>query len=64
MQDVPVNAQPLYARVVFRSISIIPLILNNTEKRKFEINGKHAWARKYVPKRNRSPPPPAAAAGF
>lgn len=64
MQEVSEDVQPLYARVVFRSFSTIGLILNNTERRKFEVNEKHVWARKFVPKRNRSPAPSPPPAGF
>lgn len=53
MQEVQPNEQPLFARIVFRTASIIVGILNGNCRAKFTINGKHAWARKYVPKRSR-----------
>ncbi|KAA8523323.1 hypothetical protein F0562_009746 [Nyssa sinensis] len=50
MQEVPPNEQSLYARIVFFSASAIDMILNGQEKVKYNINGKHIWARKFVPK--------------
>ncbi|XP_050220062.1 uncharacterized protein LOC126670392 [Mercurialis annua] len=44
------NEQALFARIVFRSPVTIPSILNGEDKAKFYINGKHVWARKFVPK--------------
>ncbi|KAI3410843.1 uncharacterized protein J3R85_018356 [Psidium guajava] len=64
MQEVQAGEQPLFARVVFRSASTIDQVLDASGKAKFIINGKHVWARKFVPKRNdshravRQPPPP------
>lgn len=62
MQEVQAGEQPLFARVVFRSASSIDHVLGATGKAKFIINGKHVWARKFVPKRGNShraaqPPP-------
>ncbi|XP_020229221.1 uncharacterized protein LOC109810223 [Cajanus cajan] len=56
MQDVVPPEQPLYARVVIRAeaIHMIDHILESTNKVKLSINGKHAWARKYVRKDNKS----------
>ncbi|XP_027368743.1 uncharacterized protein LOC113874729 [Abrus precatorius] len=51
MQEVQPNEQPLFARIVFHKISIIDMILRGANKAKFTINGKHVWARKFVPKR-------------
>ncbi|KAL2338789.1 hypothetical protein Fmac_013235 [Flemingia macrophylla] len=51
MQEVQPNEQPLFARIVFRMISTIDMILRGASKAKFSINGKHVWARKFVPKR-------------
>ncbi|GMH23306.1 hypothetical protein Nepgr_025149 [Nepenthes gracilis] len=51
MQDVQANEQPLFARIVVNSASKVELILQGAEKMKFTINGKHVWARKFVPKR-------------
>ncbi|XP_030530431.2 uncharacterized protein LOC115740920 [Rhodamnia argentea] len=64
MQEVQTGEQPLFARVVFQSASTIDQVLGTSGKAKFIINGKHVWARKFVPKRNHShravhqPPPP------
>lgn len=54
MQDVPSSEQSLFARIVFNSASTIDMILNGMGKVKFTINGKHVWARKFVPKRTKS----------
>ncbi|XVF35133.1 hypothetical protein REPUB_Repub18cG0118600 [Reevesia pubescens] len=51
MQEVLPNGQSLFARIVFHSVSAIEAILNGMGKVKFTINGKHVWARKFVPKR-------------
>ncbi|KAK3436170.1 hypothetical protein EUGRSUZ_C00815 [Eucalyptus grandis] len=51
MQEVQAGEQPLFARVVFRSASTIEHVLDASGKTKFIINGKHVWARKFVPKR-------------
>ncbi|OWM74414.1 uncharacterized protein LOC116197379 [Punica granatum] len=53
MQEVKPNEQSLFARIVFRTASSVGHILNGTSRAKFTINGKHAWARKYVPKRSK-----------
>ncbi|KAJ1380680.1 hypothetical protein SESBI_45821 [Sesbania bispinosa] len=45
------NEQPLFARIVFNKVCNIDMILRGTTKVKFTINGKHVWARKFVPKR-------------
>ncbi|KAF5748423.1 hypothetical protein HS088_TW04G00377 [Tripterygium wilfordii] len=65
MQEAKNNEQALFARIVFNNSSIIDMILEGVDKAKFTINGKHVWARKFVPKRPRasvntsqSPPPP------
>ncbi|KAF8034025.1 hypothetical protein BT93_C0337 [Corymbia citriodora subsp. variegata] len=64
MQEVQAGEQPLFARVVFRSASTIEHVLDASGKAKFIINGKHVWARKFVPKRTNGhravhqPPPP------
>ncbi|KAK9275831.1 hypothetical protein L1049_023103 [Liquidambar formosana] len=58
MQEVQPHEQALFARIVFRSPTTIQMILRGTGKAKFTINGKHVWARKFVPKRSKSVPPP------
>lgn len=45
--------QPLYARIVFFQAEFIHIILNDSSKAKFTINGKHVWMRKYVPRGQR-----------
>ncbi|ESW17440.1 hypothetical protein PHAVU_007G239900 [Phaseolus vulgaris] len=57
MQEVVPPDQPLYARVVIRSraIHLVDYLLESTNKVKLSINGKHAWARKYLRKGNKSP---------
>ncbi|KAL3523347.1 hypothetical protein ACH5RR_016181 [Cinchona calisaya] len=54
MQEVPPNEQVLFARVVSRSASVVDTIVE-PGRAKYNINGKHVWARKYV-KKHRSPP--------
>ncbi|XP_031267907.1 uncharacterized protein LOC116126353 isoform X3 [Pistacia vera] len=61
MQEVQSTEQSLFARIVFHSASSINVILNGLGKAKFTINGKHVWARKFIPKRPKSlltPPKP------
>ncbi|KAE8710441.1 putative RNA-directed DNA polymerase (Reverse transcriptase), Ribonuclease H [Hibiscus syriacus] len=50
MQEVMPNEQSLFARIVCYSTTAIEMILNGSGKAKFNINGKHVWARKFVPK--------------
>ncbi|KAJ9168044.1 hypothetical protein P3X46_019618 [Hevea brasiliensis] len=54
MQEVESHEQALFARIVFHSAATIEVILNGLDKAKFNINGKHVWARKFVPKRPKS----------
>ncbi|XP_004508244.1 uncharacterized protein [Cicer arietinum] len=51
MQEVAGNEQALFARIVFHKVNTIDMILRGASKVKFSINGKHVWARKFVPKR-------------
>lgn len=47
------NDQALYARLVLRSSDKIPEIVTVSDgisRTKYTINGKHVWARKYIPK--------------
>lgn len=57
MQEVVPPDQPLYARVVIRSnaVHMVDYLLESSNKVKLSINGKHAWARKYLRKGNKSP---------
>ncbi|KAJ7979245.1 Rho guanine nucleotide exchange factor [Quillaja saponaria] len=54
MQEVQTNEQSLFARIVFHKASTIDGILRGRTKAKFTINGKHVWARKFLPKRTKS----------
>ena len=54
MQEVQPHQQALFARIVFHNASNMEMILGGLGKVKFIINGKHVWARKFVPKRARS----------
>ncbi|KAJ9687189.1 hypothetical protein PVL29_015870 [Vitis rotundifolia] len=47
MEEVSRNRQPLFARLVLRSVSTVDRILNGSSIAKFAINSKHIWARKY-----------------
>ncbi|XP_052181770.1 uncharacterized protein LOC127794583 isoform X2 [Diospyros lotus] len=58
MQEAPPDEQALFARIVFTSPAFVMLTLNGMEKAKFNINGKHIWLRKYVPRRQRYTAPP------
>ncbi|EEF38483.1 uncharacterized protein LOC8263380 [Ricinus communis] len=66
MQEVLVgDHQPLYARLIVRSPTLIEVVLEGKSKAKFSINGKHVWARKYIRKNPRflsplSPPQSAS----
>ncbi|VFQ64421.1 unnamed protein product [Cuscuta campestris] len=64
MQEVPAGEQVLYAKLVARSLPALEAIVVGG-KAKYNINGKHVWARKYVKKQSSnnnknssSPPPP------
>lgn len=51
MQEVvAAEDQPLYARLVVPSASVIETVLEGRNRAKFSINGKHVWARKFVRK--------------
>lgn len=43
---------PQYAYVTFCTLQTVFRVLNGTQKAKFIINGKHLWARRYIPRRN------------
>ncbi|RDX75870.1 hypothetical protein CR513_44203, partial [Mucuna pruriens] len=51
MDVVKPSEQALFARIIFRKVSTIDMILEGATKAKFTINGKHVWARKFVPNR-------------
>ncbi|CAI9772430.1 unnamed protein product [Fraxinus pennsylvanica] len=59
MQEVDAGEQPLFARLVVRSSSIINSIAGGS-KAKYTINGKHVWARKYVKKQHQQQQPTRA----
>lgn len=48
MQEVLSDEQPLFARMVCRSSSIIPKIAPPGTKSMYSINGKHIYAKKFV----------------
>ncbi|KAK9088480.1 hypothetical protein Scep_027562 [Stephania cephalantha] len=48
MEDVPTNQQPLYARVIFRSPTMITTVLNGKHSAQFVINGKHVRTRRWI----------------
>ncbi|KAG6588081.1 hypothetical protein SDJN03_16646, partial [Cucurbita argyrosperma subsp. sororia] len=50
MQEVKPNEQALFARIVFWSAATINDVLQGQPKMKYTINGKHIWARKFIPK--------------
>ncbi|KAM4097482.1 hypothetical protein ACJW30_07G003200 [Castanea mollissima] len=54
MQEVQPHQQVLFARIIFQTASTMEMILSGTGKVKFTINGKHVWARKFVPKHAKS----------
>ncbi|GAB2287333.1 hypothetical protein Dimus_021713 [Dionaea muscipula] len=57
MQEVENGEQALYARLVMRNAAGVRMMLRGQSRRvKFSINGKHAWARKYVRRTTPSPP--------
>ena len=47
MGNVLPNEQPLYAKMVLRSVTAVDQILKGKPISKYRINGKHIWARKY-----------------
>jgi hypothetical protein len=47
METVPSSEQPLYARMVLRSVTFVDRMLEGKRISKFRVNGKHIWARKY-----------------
>ncbi|KAJ0232528.1 F137 protein [Hirschfeldia incana] len=62
MQDVEENEQPLFARMVLRMecASIIEEIVGPANKKKYTLDGKHVWARKYVRKKPSSTATPSS----
>ncbi|XP_031253902.1 uncharacterized protein LOC116111881 [Pistacia vera] len=56
MQEAAAVEQPLYARLVVYSASVMEVVLDGQSKAKFSINGKHVWARKFVRRNHKSPP--------
>nr|XP_034916492.1 uncharacterized protein LOC118050288 isoform X2 [Populus alba] len=41
------NEQPLYAKMIMRTVTAVDQVLCGKRVAKFRINGKHIWARKY-----------------
>ncbi|CAN6927498.1 unnamed protein product [Brassica oleracea] len=62
MQEVEENEQPLFARMVLKMecASKMDEIVGPGNKRKFTIDGKHVWARKYVRKNPSSTASPSS----
>ncbi|KAG1354417.1 hypothetical protein COCNU_07G005290 [Cocos nucifera] len=52
MERASARQQPMYGRLVFRSASMIAVVLNGQQTAKFMIKGKHLWARIYLPRRS------------
>ncbi|KAG0452950.1 hypothetical protein HPP92_025614 [Vanilla planifolia] len=50
IERAPAGAAPMYGRVVFTNASMIAPVLNGQRTAKFMINGRHLWARMYVPR--------------
>ncbi|CAH2072834.1 unnamed protein product [Thlaspi arvense] len=56
------DEEVLYAKMVLQSAATIPEILDNggdSRNRKFTINGKHVWARKFSPRSSNNLLPPS-----
>lgn len=51
MQSVQKGEQALFARIVFYTPDIIPVVLDGDETAKFTIKGRHMWVRKFISKR-------------
>ncbi|KAJ4973692.1 hypothetical protein NE237_006866 [Protea cynaroides] len=49
----PEGGPPLFGNVVFRSESMVELVMNGQEKVKFTVAGKPLWCRKFKPKNQR-----------
>ncbi|KAJ9188911.1 hypothetical protein P3X46_000263 [Hevea brasiliensis] len=47
-----IQPQPLFARVVLKSVSAMEKILGGKDILKFRVNGKDVWARRFVPKQD------------
>ncbi|ONK58857.1 uncharacterized protein A4U43_C08F450 [Asparagus officinalis] len=43
---------PQYAYVSFHTLATVLEVLNGADKVKFITNGKHLWARRFIPKKN------------
>ncbi|KMZ72366.1 hypothetical protein ZOSMA_166G00660 [Zostera marina] len=54
LQQVVSGEEPIFARTVFKHPQSILHVLKGKEKMKFVINGKHVWARRYIPKKKRN----------
>ncbi|KAF5198832.1 hypothetical protein FRX31_011580 [Thalictrum thalictroides] len=53
-KDGIINPEPEYARLVFKNVLTIHLILSGQEKVKFNIKGRQLWARLFVPRKKRN----------
>ncbi|XP_047325978.1 uncharacterized protein LOC124929617 [Impatiens glandulifera] len=69
MQYVPLEEQPLYARMIVHSSNEVETVLGGQSRVRFTVNGKHVYARKFVQRNSKastsssshqhSPPPDA-----
>ncbi|KAF9602659.1 hypothetical protein IFM89_030547, partial [Coptis chinensis] len=50
MEETREKVAPKCAKIVFRNVLTIPLILGQKEKAKFCVNGKQLWARMFIPR--------------
>ncbi|CAN1760939.1 hypothetical protein LINPERHAP1_LOCUS7725 [Linum perenne] len=41
------NQQPIFAKIMLRSVTLVDEVLGGEKSAKFRTNGKHIWARKY-----------------
>jgi hypothetical protein len=50
MEKTPAGEAPTYGRVVFRRAATAAAVLGGRPLVKLMVNGRHLWARKYVPR--------------
>ncbi|KAL6851574.1 hypothetical protein ACP4OV_020507 [Aristida adscensionis] len=50
MEKTPPGEPPTYGRVVFRRAAVAAAVLDGRPLAKLVVNGRHLWARKYVPR--------------
>ncbi|KAI5015709.1 hypothetical protein ZWY2020_057099 [Hordeum vulgare] len=49
-REPPLGEAPRYGKVTFRQASVAEAVLGGDRRAKLLVNGRHLWARKYVPK--------------